>query len=304
MSGMGAEPPINVHTLLTDWQVSIFPIAVALGLTVLAVWYLTATRRLAAKGRHWSGWRTASFLAGLASVEVALGSSVAVFTNYTFTAHVTQHLLLMVMAPPLAAMGAPMTLALQTSPRTTKRRLLRILHSQPFKVISHPVPVFFLYYLSMYAFFLTAALGFAMTHMWLMDLINLGFLAGATLFWWPMVGADPIPNWKMSPGLKLLNLFVGVPVEAFLGVALLLKTTPVAPMYSLESTHMGGGVLWVATEVATVAALVPLFAQWARHDARAARRIDARLASGQPLPPPAFEGHGLFATLKALRRDV
>jgi putative membrane protein len=304
MSGMGAEPPINAHTLLTDWQASIFPIAVAIGLTVLAVWYLTATRRLAARGRHWSRWRTASFLAGLAAVELALGSSVAFFTNFTFTAHIAQHLFLMIIAPPLAALGAPMTLALQTSPRTTKRRLLRILHSQPFKVISHPIPVFFLYYLSMYAFFLTPALGYAMTHMWLMDLINLGFLLGATLFWWPMVGADPIPHWNMNPGLKLLNLFIGIPIEAFLGVALLLKTTSVAPMYSLTTTHMGGGVLWVATELATVAALVPLYAQWAKHDARAARRIDARLASGQPVGPPVFEGHGLFATLKALRRDI
>jgi cytochrome c oxidase assembly factor CtaG len=140
--------------------------------------------------------------------------------------------------------------------------------------------------------------------MWLMDLINLGFLLGATLFWWPMVGADPIPHWNMSPGLKLLNLFIGIPIEAFLGVALLLKTTSVAPMYTLTTTHMGGGVLWVATELATVAALVPLYAQWAKHDARAARRIDARLASGQPVAPPVFEGHGLFATLKALRRDI
>jgi putative membrane protein len=303
MSGMGVAPPIDGHTLLTDWDTSIFPVAVAVALVVLAAWYLTATRRLAAKGRHWSRWRTLSFLAGLLAVELALGSSVAILTNFTFTAHIAQHLLLMVVAPPLAALGAPMTLALQTSPRPTKRRLLAILHSRPFKVISHPIPVFFFYYLSMYAFFLTGALGYAMTHMWVMDLVNLGFLAGATLFWWPMVGIDPIPHWNMNPGLKLLNLLIGVPVESFLGVALLLKSTPAAPMYTLTSTHMGGGVLWVGTEVATIAALAPIYAQWVRYDLRAAKRIDARLASGQPIGPPVFEGHGLFATLKALRRD-
>jgi putative membrane protein len=196
-----------------------------------------------------------------------------------------------------------MTLALQTSQRPTKRRLLAVLQSKPFQLISNPIPVFFLYYLSMYAFFLTGALGYAMTHMWVMDLINLGFLAGATLFWWPMVGIDPIPHWNMNPGLKLLNLLIGVPVESFLGVALLMNSTPAAPMYSLATTHLGGGVLWVATEVATVAALVPIYSQWTRADARAARRIDARLATGQPLPPPVFDGHGLFATLKSLRRE-
>jgi putative copper resistance protein D len=300
---MGVAPPINAHTLLGDWQVSIFPIAVAVGLVVIAVWYLVAVRRLAAKGRHWSGWRTLSFVSGLLAVELALGSSVAVLAGYTFTAHIAQHLLLMVIAPPLGALGAPMTLALQTSGRPTKRRLLKVLHSRPFQVISHPVPVFFMYYLAMYAFFLSGALGYAMTHMWIMDLINLGFLAGATLFWWPMVGIDPIPHWNMNPGLKLLNLLIGVPVESFLGVALLMKSTPAAPMYTLATTHMGGGVLWVATEIATVAALAPIYGQWTRADARTARRIDARLAAGQTIEPPVFEGHGFSATLKALRRD-
>jgi len=305
MSGMrmGSAPPIDAHTILTDWQMSIFPIGVAVVLVVLAAWYLAAVLRLEGRGRHWSRWRIASFLGGLLAVELALGSSVAVLAGYTFTAHIAQHLLLMVIAPPLGALGAPMTLALQTSGRSTKTRLLKVLNSRPFQIISNPIPVFFMYYLSMYAFFLTGALGFAMTHMWVMDLVNLGFLGGATLFWWPMVGIDPIPHWNMNPGLKLLNLLIGVPVESFLGVALLMKSAPAAPMYTLVTTHMGGGVLWVATEVATVAALIPMYAQWTREDARSARRIDARLAAGHGMEPPVFEGHGLFSTLKALRRD-
>ena len=60
-------------------------------------------------------------------------------------------------------------------------------------MVSHPVPVWFAYYFSMFAFFLTFALGFAMDHMWLMDLINLVFLFASTLFWWPIVGAGPHP---------------------------------------------------------------------------------------------------------------
>ena len=302
MTGMGVEPPVNAHTLLTHWQVSPFPVAVAVVLVILAAWYVMATRRLALRGRRWPVSRTVSFLLSLLAVELAIGSSVAVFTNYSFTAHVIQHLLLMVVAPPLAALSAPMTLALQTSPRSVKRRLLRTLKSPVFAVVSHPVLVFFLYYLSMYAFFLTGALGYAMDHMWLMDLLNLGFLGGATLFWWPMVGIDPLAHWRFSPGLKMLNLLVGVPVESFLGIALLLMSSPVAPMYTLTSTHTGGGVLWVFTELSTVAAIAPLFVQWTRADARNARHIDARIAAGEGMAPPVFEGHGLSATFKALRR--
>jgi putative membrane protein len=302
MPGMGKAPPIDAHTIVTHWQVSPFPLAVAVALVALGVWYVAATRRLAVRGRRWSPWRTTSFLFALLTVELALGSSVAVLTNYTFSAHVIQHLLLMVIAPPLAALGAPMTLALQTSRRSIKRVLLKGLHSRPFAVISHPIPVFFMYYLAMYAFFLTGALNYAMLHMWLMDLINLGFLGGATLFWWPMVGIDPIPHWPLSPGFKMLNLLIGVPVESFLGIALLLMGAPAASMYTLSSTHTGGGVLWVGTELATVLAIAPMFLQWTRADARNAKRVDARIAAGDGMTPPVFEGRGMASTFKTLRR--
>jgi putative membrane protein len=299
---MGPEPRMSVHELLTGWQLTPFPMAVLVVLAGIAFWYLRSTRQLGARGRHWSRWRSVSFLAGLAAVAVALASSVDLYTNYTFTAHIIQHLLLMIVAPPLAALGAPMTLLLQTSSRGFKRRVLAVLHSRAFGVISHPLPVFFYYYLSMYLFFLTPAVGFAMEHMWLMDLINLGFLGGATLFWWPMVGIDPIPGGRMSPAFKIINLLIGIPAEAFLGIALLMATTPAGPMYTLTTTHVGGGVLWAAGELATLIGLVPIYIEWTRSDARAARRIDAKLAAGEPLVAPPVEGQGMAATLRSLRR--
>jgi putative membrane protein len=298
---MGAAPPIDPHTILGDWQVSAFPIGVAVALLAVAGWYIWSVRVLSSRGRRWPRWRTVSFLAGLLAVEVALGSSVATLSMYTFTSHVIQHLLLMVVAPPLGALGAPMTLLLQTSRRKTKRRVLKALHSRPFALLRHPILVFFLYYLSMYAFFLSSLLGYAMEHMWLMDLINLGFLGGATLFWWPMVGVDPIPGGRMHPGLKLLNLLIGVPVESFLGVAILMKTTPVASMYSLASTHSGGAILWILTELATVAALAPIYSEWTKSDARTAKRIDEALDAGTYQPPVA-DGYGLGAVFRSIRR--
>ncbi len=302
MGGM-PSPPVTAHTLFTSWQGGAFAAGVAVALLLAAVVYLMGTRKVAGRGRHWPVSRTVSFLLGLVSVELALGSSVAVLAMSRFESHIVQHLLLMVVGPPLLALGAPMTLALQTVSRPTKRTLLRILHSRPFGTLSHPITVFFLYYLSMYAFFLSGALGYAMDHMWLMDIINLGFLAGATLFWWPMVGLDPIPRWRMGPAFKLVNLLIGIPVEAFLGIALLMKTSPAAPMYTLASTHAGGGILWAASELATVIALVPIFVQWTRADERAGRRINARLDAGQAVTVAPMEGHGLAASLRVMRRD-
>jgi putative membrane protein len=299
---MGPEPPVDLHSLLTQWQTGPFPLAVAVVLLAIAGWYVLAVRGLAQRGRRWPIRRTLSFLLGLLAIEVAIGSAVATFTMYTFTAHVIQHLLLMIIAPPLLALGAPMTLILQTSSRPTKRKYLKALHSKVFGAFRNQVTVFFLYYLSMYAFFLSPAIGYAMDHMWLMDLINIGFLAGATLFWWPMVGIDPIPGGGLSPGFKIINLLIGIPAESFLGIALLMATAPAASIYSLTSTHTGGGVLWAGSEIATLFAVLPVYRQWIRADARLAKRIDAKLAAGEEVTRPIVEGQGMAATLRSLRR--
>jgi putative membrane protein len=285
--------PLDSHTALAQWQFSPFPLLVLAALVIIAAWYLRAQSDLAARGRRWSWKRTLSFLSGLVALDLALQSPVATFTMELFQAHVIQHLLLMVVAPPLLAMGAPMTLALQTSGRDTKVRLLGILNSRPFRMVSHPVPVWFAYYFSMFAFFLTFALGFAMDHMWLMDLINLVFLFASTLFWWPIVGLDPIPHWPMSHGAKMANLLIGVPIESFLALALLSTTSPAAPVYSLASTHAGAGILWVGAEFFTFLALIPVFVQWVRVEERKGARYDAQLdaemaaAEAEPAGPAA-----------------
>jgi putative membrane protein len=269
--------PFNAHSAMTQWDVSPFPLLVLVTVIAAAAWYLRATSVLSSRGRRWGTRRTVSFIAGLVAIDLALQSPVATFSMGYFQAHVIQHLLLMVIAPPLLAMGAPMTLALQTSGRSGKIRLLKLLNSRPFQVLSHPVPVWFLYYFSMFAFFLTFALGFAMNHMWVMDLVNLAFLAASTLFWWPIVGLDPIPHWRMSHGVRLTSLLIGVPIESFLALALLSTTRPAASMYTVGSTHAGAAILWIGAELFTFLALIPVFAQWVRFEERKAARYDAQL---------------------------
>jgi len=278
MPGM-AHVGFSLHNALTHWEFSAFPVSVLVVLIAIAIWYLRADWQLAARGRRWSGWRTASFMSGLVAVDLALQSPVAAMTATYFQAHVLQHLLLMVVGPPLLALGAPSTLLLQTSSRRTKQRWLEVLRSAPFAAVSHPVVVWALYYGAMFVFFLTPILNFAMLHMWVMDLINVGFLFGATLFWWPMVGVDPIIHWKMSYPARMLNILLGSGVEAFLGVAILNSHRPLASMYTLSSSKTGGGILWATTEIVTLGAFVPIFLQWMHSEQRVALRSDARIAS-------------------------
>lgn len=271
-----AKLAFTVGHTFTRFNLSAFPLCVLAASAAIVVWYLSAEWRLAARGRDWSHWRTASFLGGVFTVDVAFCSSVAIYAGTYFQAHIIQHLLLMVVAPALLALGAPSTLLLQTSRRSVKERWLHILRSEWFAALSHPVTTFALYFGVMFAFFLTSAIAYAMEHMAVMDVANLIFLLGGTLYWWPMIGIDPIIHWKMTHGMRLLSVLIGSGVEAFLGVAILADSKTAAPMYTLASTHAGGALLWVSTEFASLAAFVPIYIQWMRSDDREAAREDAR----------------------------
>ncbi|HXW34150.1 MAG TPA: cytochrome c oxidase assembly protein [Acidimicrobiales bacterium] len=270
----------DLHNALTAWQWSPFSIFIVAVVIALGCWYLSADWQLAARGRRWPGLRTMSFFGGLVAIDLAFQSPVSTFTGSYFEAHVVQHLLLMIVAPPLLAMGAPSTLLLQTASRKIKTRWLAVLRSRPFAVLTHPVTAWSLYFGLMFVFFLTPLINFAMQHMALMDAINIVFLIGGCVFWWPLVGADPIVHWKMSHGARMFSVLVGAAPETFLGVAILSLRDPIASMYSVQSTHAGGGLLWMSTEFATVIAFVPIFVQWMRSEERIAAREDARREAG------------------------
>jgi putative copper resistance protein D len=278
----------SLHNALTAWQDGPFALLTVAVLIGVAYWYLRADWRLAAKGRRWPPHRTAFFLTGLVAVDLAIQSPVAAYTSTYFEAHVIQHLLLMVVAAPLLALGAPSTLLLQTSSRRVKTLWLSVLRSRPFALLTFPVTVWAIYFGVMFAFFLSSLINVSMHHMWLMDVMNILFLFGATLYWWPMVGLDPIVHWRMGHGTRMVNVLLGGPPEVILGLAILSARAPIASMYSLSSTHAGGGLLWISTEAATLIGFIPIFWQWIRADERSARRLDAKWEKGfTPEPEPA-----------------
>ncbi len=274
MTGMG-RVVFDLHNSLTAWQWGPFPLLILVSVLAIAYWYLRGDWTLAGRGRRWPRHRTVSFMTGLVAVDLALQSPITTYTGMYFQAHVIQHLLLMVVAPPLLALGAPSTLLLQTSSRRTKRLWLTVLRSRPFALITHPIFVWFMYFGVMFAFFLSPLINIAMTHMALMDVLNLVFLFGGTLYWWPLVGIDPIVHWRMGYGARMVNVLLGGPPEVILGLAILSQRTPIASMYSLSSTHAGGGLLWISTEFATFGGFIPIFLQWMKSDARVAARADS-----------------------------
>src|SRR5262245_5221198 len=103
---------------LASWQPP--PILTAV-LLAAGIVYLRGWSKLMRLRRRFPGWRLAAFWAGLASVWVAPASPLDAFSGLLLTAHMAQHLLLMVVAPPLLLLGAPYVPFLRGLPRVFVR---------------------------------------------------------------------------------------------------------------------------------------------------------------------------------------
>ncbi len=263
---------ITVADLVTRSRLE--PVA-ACGIVLAGWWYLSAVRRLADRGRRWSRWRTLPYLSGLAVMVVATQSGAASYDTAYFTAHVIQHLLLGMVAPVLLALGAPITLALQSSGRDTRRRLLRALHSPVVSVMTHPLTAWALFGGSMFVLYFTSLYARTLHNAALHDAVHMHFVLAGCLFFWPVVGLDPTPH-RLPYGGRMLYVLVALPFHTILGVALVTQTRLVAPGLSLSDQQTGAGILWTAGELLGLIAMMIVAAQWMQAEEREAIREDRR----------------------------
>jgi len=260
--------------------------ASAVVIALAAWWYLAAARKLEARGRRWPRRRRAPFLAGLGVLAFATQGGVARADTTSFTAHVIQHLLLGMVAPVLLALGAPVTLALQSSNRELRGRLIRLIHSPVVRFVSHPVTAWAAFGGSMFALYFTGLYAATLRSVVFHDAVHLAFALSGCLFFWLVVGLDPIPH-RMPYGARMLYVLVALPFHTILGVALVTQTKLLAPGLTLADQQTGAAILWTAGELLGLIAMMIVAAQWMTAEEREAIRQDRRLAAAvDTLPVP------------------
>src|SRR6516225_1373596 len=99
-------PAFGWHAVLTQWE---FAPVVTAATGAAAVAYLWGAWRVARRhpARPWPWWRTALFLSGLAVVVLATQSRIGAYDDVLAWDHMVQHLLLLMVAPPLLVAGHP-----------------------------------------------------------------------------------------------------------------------------------------------------------------------------------------------------
>jgi putative copper resistance protein D len=269
--------------LLLGWTFSPLP---TLALGAAAGWWLWAVARV--NGRHPTnpvpGRRTGAFLLGLLGLAFALVSGIERYDTTLFSVHMVQHVLIVLVAAPLIALAAPVTLLLRLSSRETRRRwLLPILHSRALRVLAFPVTAWVAFAGVMWASHFSGFFDLALEDPLVHDLEHGLFLGSALLFWWPAVGLDPAP-WRVGFPARIAYVFLQMTQNTFLAVVLLNASTVLYPHYgslgqpygvdALADQRLAAGIMWIAGDAIFLGAIMLLVAAWMRAETRNLRRVD------------------------------
>ncbi|MEA2535906.1 MAG: hypothetical protein QOF11_140 [Chloroflexota bacterium] len=292
--GIVAPEPTPLSAL-TAWSFDPLP---WIGALAAAGGYLIAVRHL--NGAHprvpLPRWRVVAWLAGVVAIAIALVSAVDVYAEDLLTVHMVQHLLLTMVAPPLLALGAPITLLLRiASPRVRHGLILPVLHSKLVRLIAAPIVAWPLFSIVMWLTHFSPLYDAALDDPALHVAEHLVYLAAGLLFWWPVVAADPIPR-RLGYGGRLAYLALQMPVNAAVGLAIYFAPAVLYPHYAttarawgpsaLVDQQIGGLLMWGAGDLLLLVAVAGLVAAWMRADDRRSRRSDARLRAALASDPP------------------
>jgi putative membrane protein len=232
--------------------------------------------------------RLAAWLTGMTMIAIALTSAVDVYATQLFSVHMVQHLLLAMVAPPLLALGAPMTLILRVSAPTIRRRVfLPILHSRLVHAISWPPVGWTFFAIVMWATHFSPLFNAALEHEGLHHLEHVAYLVAGLLFWWPVIGADPM-SWRLSPAWRMVYLAAQMPLNTAVGLAIYFAPAVLYPHYATLARTWGpdpftdqqiaGIVMWGVGDVILLSALVVAIAAWLQADEKRSHRAQQRAA--------------------------
>ncbi len=216
---------------------------------------------------------TLYFGGGLLVLLVALLSPLHTLGEaYLFSAHMLQHLLLLLVVPPLLLGG----LTPELLQRVLRRPLVRLVERE----LRRPVVAWLLGIGTMWLWHLPALYNASLEYEWVHIVEHLAFILTSVIFWWPVMA--PSDEGQMSPLIVVIYLFTAMLASSLLGIILTFAAPGLYPAYlDPEDRHgilallrkgwgmtpeldqqVGGLLMWVPGSLAYLVAIMALLARW------------------------------------------
>jgi putative copper resistance protein D len=186
--------------------------------------------------------------------------------------HMVQHLTLSFIVAPLLLLGAPVRLALAALPAAWAGRLSAALHSLPARALGHPAVAWLQFAAVLYGAHFSPLYEGALEHPWIHACEHALFLGSALVFWTPVLAVAPAPH-APTHLVRLLMLFLALPMSAFLGFIFYVMRAPLYPHYAvvagaLADQQNAGAVMWISGGAPILAALLWCVADWGARERR------------------------------------
>ena len=213
---------MNTDALITTWDV---PWIVTAALILTAVIYVRGWLQIRrTRPELFPRWRLMAFLGGILAVFVAVASPLDTFSESLLFMHMAQHFVLMSIAPPLIALGAPVVPMLRGLPRPLIRSWLRPLFATGFvgvmgEFLTRPKVAWLAMNAAYVGWHIPKAYEFALASENWHNFEHACFFFTSLMFWWPVVAPWPwrqhSSRWLLLPYLVGADL-VNTGLSAFL----------------------------------------------------------------------------------------
>jgi putative copper resistance protein D len=271
-------PPFGWSAVLTQWQFA--PVVTALA-AVSGALYAWGVVRVARRhpGRPWPLWRAGLFAGGLAVLVVATQSGVGAYDDVLFWDHMVQHLMLLMVAPPLLIAGEPITLLMHASRNPLHTWTKRAVRSRLASFLTWPVFGAAAYTAAVVAAHLTSVAQLTETNQTIHNAEHAAFAVIGYLFFLPILGREPI-RWRLTYPMRFIILVLIMPVDTFTGLVLGYggAGTPGVPAgprpgwapAPVADLHAGGAVMWIGGDAIMFGLMMLVFLMWSLDDRTAA----------------------------------
>lgn len=269
------QPPLP-HELWAAWNLD--PLAL-LGLLVAAWTYRRGLVRLwssAGTGEVVAARHALGFAAGLSVLAVAVVSPLDPFADALFAAHMSQHLLLTLVVPPLLALGRPALVLARALPPPTRRRVGR-LQGRWNRLGRHwwlPAAALALFTVVLWAWHVPALYDLAAANRVVHDLEHASLLAAGLVLWLPVVRPRRTPSWAglvlvFGAGLQsgVLAAVLAFSPEAWYDAHVI--TAPQWGLTPLADQQLAGMIMWIPGGLICLLAGALALVRWLGEDERA-----------------------------------
>lgn len=267
---------------------------VLLPIVLVAWWYAAGVRavwRHAGRGRGVRAWQAACFACGIFFLLLALVSPLDAASDALFSAHMTQHALVMLVAAPLLVLGNPGVALAWALPRDGRRFVRRVQHDRLFgtaaALITNPYVVWTLFAVVFWAWHVPALYEAAVRHAPLHALEHGVLLGTSLLFWWTLLRTAGTR--RLEYGGAILFVFTTMLQMTIVPALLVFSTDTWYPLYAgidpswrlsaLADQQLAGLVMWMTSNVVLLLVTAYLVARWLLADERRASEEARRFAA-------------------------